>query len=79
MSHKQSGQPFFKVYTDPKLKEKLKYYSSLYSTNQSEVINMLVAEWVKSVENQTPLRDKLEISKALVGQQEERYCVFSFM
>ena len=60
-----SKKPFFKVYTEPELKEKLKYCSSLYGTNQSEVINLLVTEWVKSVENQTPLRDKLEISKAL--------------
>ncbi|NET40846.1 hypothetical protein [Okeania sp. SIO2B3] len=61
-------KPFFKVYTEPELKEKLKYYSSLYGANQSEVINMLVTEWVKSVESQTPLRDKLEISKALASQ-----------
>lgn len=39
---KHTGTPFFKVYTDSELKEKLKYYSKLYRTNQSQVINTLV-------------------------------------
>ena len=56
-----AGTPFFKVYCKAELKEKLKYYCKLYGTNQSEVINRLVAEWVQSAEDQTPLRDQPEI------------------
>ncbi|MEM1169239.1 MAG: hypothetical protein AAGJ08_09255 [Cyanobacteria bacterium P01_H01_bin.35] len=61
----QRRMPFFKIYCDPTLKEKLKYYSKLYGTNQSEVINMLVDGWVDGVEKITPLRDNFNFSETL--------------
>ncbi|MGD1805823.1 hypothetical protein ACP6PL_10345 [Dapis sp. BLCC M126] len=60
---KHTGTPFFKVYTDSELKEKLKYYSKLYDTNQSQVINMLVSAWVDEIERTTPIRDTFGMAK----------------
>lgn len=59
---KRTGTPFFKVYTDSELKEKLKYYSKLYDTNQSQVINMLVSGWVSEIERVTPIRNIFSLS-----------------
>ncbi len=60
---KHTGTPFFKVYTDSELKEKLKYYSKLYGTNQSQVIKMLVSGWVDEVEKATPIKDTFGMAK----------------
>ncbi|MEM1169840.1 MAG: hypothetical protein AAGJ08_12370 [Cyanobacteria bacterium P01_H01_bin.35] len=59
---KHTGTPFFKVYTDPELKEKLKHYSKLYGTNQSQAINMLVSGWVDGIEKATPIKDTFGIA-----------------
>lgn len=58
-----TGTPFFKVYTDSELKEKLKYYSKLYGTNQSQVINILVSGWVDEIEKATPIKDAFGMAK----------------
>ena len=63
------SKPFFKVYCKPALKEKLKYYSRLYGTNQSEVINMLVNDWVDGIEKATPLRDNFSFSETLATKE----------
>ena len=67
------SKPFFKVYCKPALKEKLKYYSRLYGTNQSEVINMLVSDWLDGIEKTNPLSDRPNISDVLTKQQ--NHCV----
>lgn len=60
-------KPFFKIYTDSELKEKLKYYSNLYGTNQSQVINLLVSGWVDEVEKVTPLRNTFNLLKGVAN------------
>ncbi len=60
-----SAKPFFKVYTESELKEKLKHYCGLCGTNQSEVINMLVDGWVNEIEKAAPIRDNFSFSEAL--------------
>ncbi len=61
------GKPFFKIYTDSELKEKFKYYCGLYGTNQSQVINALVSDWVGEVEKITPLGDTFDIYESLAN------------